>query len=141
MGVPISHLDTYRVLYLNVKLLVGAFNQEKAIVGAFSVIVQPVVEPMEHYTALASPNSTPEKAYSCRVMFMVSSTRSSYFRRKYLNMCQCQRIYLVYLPFFGENSCNFQIIFKIGANVINVTKFLSPMRLFPRVQNCSRVSH
>ena len=30
------------------KALVGAFNQEKALV----VIVQPVVEPMEHYTAL-----------------------------------------------------------------------------------------
>ena len=36
------------------KALVGAFNQEKALVGAFSVIVQPVVEPMEHYTALVS---------------------------------------------------------------------------------------
>ena len=35
------------------KALVGAFNQEKALVGAFSVIVQPVVEPMELYTALA----------------------------------------------------------------------------------------
>ena len=34
------------------KALVVAFNQEKALVGAFSVIVQPVVEPMEHYTAL-----------------------------------------------------------------------------------------
>ena len=34
------------------KALVGAFNQEKALVGAFSVIIQPVVEPMEHYTAL-----------------------------------------------------------------------------------------
>ena len=34
------------------KALVGAFNQEKALVGAFSVIVQPVVEPMQHYTAL-----------------------------------------------------------------------------------------
>ena len=34
------------------KALVGAFNQEKALVGAFSVIVQPVVEPMEHYTTL-----------------------------------------------------------------------------------------
>ena len=34
------------------KALVGAFNQEKALVGAFSVIVQPVLEPMEHYTAL-----------------------------------------------------------------------------------------
>ena len=28
------------------KVQVGAFNQEKALVGAFSVIVQPVVEPM-----------------------------------------------------------------------------------------------
>ena len=39
---------------LNVKALVGAFNQEKALVGAFSLIIQPVVvvEPMEHYTAL-----------------------------------------------------------------------------------------
>ena len=32
--------------------LVGTFNQEKALVGAFSVIIQPVVEPMEHCTAL-----------------------------------------------------------------------------------------
>ena len=36
------------------KALVGAFNQEKALVGAFSVIVQPVVESMEHYTALSA---------------------------------------------------------------------------------------
>ena len=35
------------------KALVGAFNQEKALVGAFSVIVQPVVEPMDRFTALA----------------------------------------------------------------------------------------
>ena len=34
------------------KAVVGAFNQEKALVGAFSVIVQPVVEPMDHFTAL-----------------------------------------------------------------------------------------
>ena len=38
------------------KALVGAFNQEKALVGAFSVIVHLVVEPMEHYTALVSTN-------------------------------------------------------------------------------------
>ena len=37
-----------------VEALVGAFDQEKALVRAFSVIVQPVVEPMEHYTALKS---------------------------------------------------------------------------------------
>ena len=34
------------------KVLVGAFNQEKALVGAFSVIVKP----MEHYTALVNSN-------------------------------------------------------------------------------------
>ena len=34
------------------KALVGAFNQEKALVGAFSVIVQPVVEPTDRFTAL-----------------------------------------------------------------------------------------
>merc|ERR1711978_439459 len=39
---------------LNVKAVVAAFNQEKALVGAFSVIVQPVVEPMEHCTALCA---------------------------------------------------------------------------------------
>ena len=34
------------------KALVGAFNQEKALVGAFSVIVQPVVEPMDRFKEL-----------------------------------------------------------------------------------------
>ena len=34
------------------KALVGAFNQEKALVGAFSVIVQPVVEPLDRFAAL-----------------------------------------------------------------------------------------
>ena len=34
------------------KALVGAFNQEKALVGAFSVIAQPVVEPMDRFAAL-----------------------------------------------------------------------------------------
>ena len=34
------------------KALVGAFNQEKALVGAFSVIVQLVVELMDRFTAL-----------------------------------------------------------------------------------------
>ena len=37
----------------NVKALIGAFNQEKALVGAFSIIVQQVVEPMDRFTALA----------------------------------------------------------------------------------------
>ena len=34
------------------RALVGAFNQEKALVGAFSVIVQPVVEQMDRFAAL-----------------------------------------------------------------------------------------
>ena len=33
------------------KVLVGAFNQEKALVGSFSVNVQPVVEPMDRFAA------------------------------------------------------------------------------------------
>ena len=43
------------------KALVGAFNQEKALVGAFSVIVQPVVEQMEHYTALTQEEGGEEE--------------------------------------------------------------------------------
>ena len=34
------------------KAVVAAFNQEKALVGAFSVIVQPAVEPMDQFAAL-----------------------------------------------------------------------------------------
>ena len=36
------------------KVVVGTFNQEKALVGAFSVIVQLVVEPMDRFTALVN---------------------------------------------------------------------------------------
>ena len=34
------------------KALVGTFNQEKALEGTFSVIVKPIVKPMDHFTAL-----------------------------------------------------------------------------------------
>ena len=34
------------------KAVVATFNQEKALVVAFSVIVQPLVEPMDRFTAL-----------------------------------------------------------------------------------------
>ena len=37
---PFSIVSFNSVLNLNVKALVGAFNQEKALVGAFSVIVK-----------------------------------------------------------------------------------------------------
>ena len=36
------------------KAVVAAFNQEKALVGAFSVIIQPVVEPMDRFAALVT---------------------------------------------------------------------------------------
>ena len=41
------------------KAQVGAFNQEKALVGAFSVIVQPVVEPMDRFAALLNRDIMP----------------------------------------------------------------------------------
>ena len=44
------------------KALVGAFNQEKALVGAFSVIVQPVVEPMDRFTALQQGDRAERRA-------------------------------------------------------------------------------
>ena len=40
------------LICLQCESTVGAFNQEKGLVGAFSVIVQPVVEPMDRITAL-----------------------------------------------------------------------------------------
>ena len=40
----------FSIVVLNVKALVGAFNQEKALVGAFSVIVQ--LHRLSVYTAL-----------------------------------------------------------------------------------------
>ena len=59
------------------KALVGAFNQEKALVGAFSVIVQPVVEPMDHYTALtlmphSRNTSSPEQGQGNKLYIRVS---------------------------------------------------------------------
>ena len=55
------------------KALVGAFNQEKALVGAFSVIVKP----MEHYTALVS--SHPEVRGSSGQGCLVPATHCSPF--------------------------------------------------------------
>ena len=42
------------------KAVVATFNQEQALVGAFSVIVQPVVEPMERFAALVVRGSSVE---------------------------------------------------------------------------------
>ena len=75
---------------LNVKALVGAFNQKKALVGAFSVIVQPVVEPMEHYTELVSavaeyaPDS-PQLLRNLLMLINIIITPSHTRNFKYLN--------------------------------------------------------
>ena len=71
------------------KALVGAFNQEKAL-GAFSVIVQPVVEPMEHYTELVSavaeyaPDS-PQLLRNLLMLINIIITPSHTRNFKYLN--------------------------------------------------------
>ena len=49
------------------KALVGAFNQEKALVGAFSVIVQLVVEPMDRFAALVLNCKWPKPDYCSKV--------------------------------------------------------------------------
>ena len=45
------------------KAVVAAFNQEKALVGAFSVIVQPVVEPMDRFAAVVI--TLPSPCFRC----------------------------------------------------------------------------
>ena len=50
VSIPFSHLLTV----LNVKVLVGAFNQKKALEGAFSVIVKP----MNRFTALNAESAS-----------------------------------------------------------------------------------
>ena len=45
-------LSVRRSIVLNVKALVGAFNQEKALVGAFSVIVKTECETDGSFAAL-----------------------------------------------------------------------------------------
>ena len=44
------------------KAVVAAFNQEKALVGAFSVTVKPIEEPMDRYTALVRNIAQPDTA-------------------------------------------------------------------------------
>ena len=46
------------------KAVVAAFNQEKALVWAFSVIVQPVVEPMDRFAALVMCPPVPQSTQS-----------------------------------------------------------------------------
>ena len=78
------------------KAVVAAFNQEKALVGAFSVIVQPVVEPMDGFTALLGSR------HVCRRVFI-----------KILEKCQSQCIYcplskkpLILLPDSDDAFCS-----------------------------------
>ena len=62
------------------KALVGAFNQEEALVKAFSVIVQPVVEPMEHYTALIIMVTTLPRALHAASTLAVAAAMSGWLR-------------------------------------------------------------
>ena len=48
------------------KAVVAAFNQEEALVGDFSVIVQPVVEPIDRFTALVTSRSLMSTTISVR---------------------------------------------------------------------------
>ena len=62
------------------KAEVAAFNQKKALVGAFSVIVQPVVEPMEHYTALIIMVTTLPRALHAASTLAVAAAMSGWLR-------------------------------------------------------------
>ena len=54
------------------KALVGAFNQEKALVGAFSMIVKP----MDHFTALmVTPAAAAQLQNRCGRKLQESQTR------------------------------------------------------------------
>ena len=59
------------------KALVGAFNQEKALVGAFSVIVQPVVEPMEHRQLRDRWRHELRARAGVRLLFLNSAARTA----------------------------------------------------------------
>ena len=67
---------------LNVKAVVAAFNQEKALVGAFSVIVQPVVEPMDRFAALVKT----EVAGGSSIEYAAGIARSSASCRMDINI-------------------------------------------------------
>ena len=71
-------MSTYRLnSVLNVKALVGAFNQEKALVGAFSVIVQlhRLID-LRHYTK-TSGGTAPVPASSLGTLSLVLQTDPS----------------------------------------------------------------
>ena len=61
------------------KALVGAFNQEKALVGAFSVIVQLVVELMDRFAALSLSLSVSPPSEHPRSAATATSTAARVF--------------------------------------------------------------
>ena len=62
------------------KAVVAAFNKEKALVGAFSVIVQPVVEPMDRFTALVRTLAEGEEA-ATREFYLLEQSLHVYCRQ------------------------------------------------------------
>ena len=74
------------------KAVVAAFNQEKALVGAFSEIVQPVVEPMDRFAALVS---TLQPQASILELEIPTET----MQRMQINICTANTLYQVALNY------------------------------------------
>ena len=63
------------VLNVKAQVIVSAFNQEKALVGAFSVIEKPVVEPMDRFVALLATLPMPPAPLSSAVFIRNNISR------------------------------------------------------------------
>ena len=59
------------------KALVGAFNQEKALVGAFSVIVQHTTSPIKRFAPLQHPQQPRQKITSWKKFLMKTFIRTT----------------------------------------------------------------
>ena len=65
------------------------YNQEKALGGAFSVIVQPVVEPIDHFTALiVSWRASPINRFAALLTIYLSGIRTQLAKYEALNKRQ-----------------------------------------------------
>ena len=61
------------------KALVGAFNQEKALVGAFSVIVETNLKPMHRHTALVASGYSSAAIQTLCIYICISSPTAQVF--------------------------------------------------------------
>ena len=90
-----NFMSTYRGVkhsVLNVKVLVGTFNKEKALVGAFSLIVKPM-DRLQHYSGQGSARPAPQLFASyCRAA--AQSCRGSRSQWRPVSI-RCENIYLL----------------------------------------------